>query len=545
MPSRSQVPEDIAPRPPSHSLRPVVMSPRGMIVAGTPLAAEAGARALAQGGNAMDAAIAAAGVQAVVMPHLNGLGGDLWLLHVATDGRVRVLNASGPAPQAATPEAFGARGLTAVPFRGIEAVSVPGAVDGWFRALGALGRLPASRVFERALEYAGDGFPVHRNFSRYLASQSFQALMRANPALGEVYWRDGRPLSPGSRLLQPDLAKTLERVVREGPDDFYRGETSRLITQASVQHRGFLSREDLGRYESRWVEPISVSYRGLTVFQVPPNSQGVTMLQQLRLLESFDLLALGHNSPEYVHLLVEAKKAAFADRGRWLADPDHAAVPLAEMLSDTRAGAFRKAFDPARGAGAPRLRPRRSRGDTTCLVAVDQDGNAVVLIQSLFEDFGSGVWVDGGGFALHNRMCGFTLEPGHPNQVGPGKRPLHTLCCSVAFRDGRLTLAYATPGGHAQTQTLVQILNNLVVFGMDVQEAVEAPRFTHEAGQLLLEARMPAGVRRALSQRGHPVGVLPAWSSVVGGAAAVAMHADSRVRQAGADPRRDSYAVPA
>jgi gamma-glutamyltranspeptidase/glutathione hydrolase len=178
-------------------------------------------------------------------------------------------------------------------------------------------------------------------------------------------------------------------------------------------------------------------------------------------------------------------------------------------------------------------------------VAVDGEGSAVVLIQSLFEDFGSGVWVDGGGFALHNRMCGFTLEPDHPNRVAPGKRPLHTLCCSVAIRDGQFALAYATPGGHGQTQTLVQVLNNLVVFEMDVQEAVEAPRFTHEPGRLLIEARLPASVRTALGRRGHPVGVLPGWSSSVGGAAAVAMHSESRVRQAGADPRRDSYAVPA
>lgn len=545
MPIRVSIPEEIAPRPESHSLRPVVMSLRAVVVAGTPLAAEAGARMLAEGGNAVDAAIAAAAVQAVVMPHLNGLGGDMWLLHVSPGGTVRALNASGPAPDGATADAFRARGLSSIPIRGIEAVSVPGAVDGWFRALGTLGRLGPSRVFERALEYARDGFPVHRNFVRYLTSRAFETLARTSPAIAATYLREGQPPVPGTRLVQPDLAKTLDRVVRDGPEEFYRGETAELIGRASARHQGFLGRKDLARYESRWVEPISVPYRGLTVFQVPPNSQGITMLQQLQTLALFDLAGLGHNSPEYIHLLVEAKKAAFTDRGRWLADPDRVPVPVAEMLSAERAATVRERFDPGRASDAPVTRRRQPRGDTTCLAAVDRDGTAVVLIQSLFEEFGSGVWVEGGGFALQNRMCGFTLESGHPNEVGPGKRPLHTLCCSVVLQDGRLALAYATPGGHAQTQTLVQVLNNLVVFGMDVQEAVEAPRFTHEPGRLLLEARVPSGVRTALARRGHPAAVLPGWSSLVGGAAAVAIHLQSGVRQAGADPRRDSYAVPA
>jgi gamma-glutamyltranspeptidase/glutathione hydrolase len=539
------VPDDVAPRPASHSLRPVVMSTGGVVVAGTPLAAAAGARLLAEGGNAMDAALAAAGVQAVVMPHLNGLGGDLWLLHVSPAGRVQALNASGPAPSGATPDAFAARSLTTVPVRGIEAVSVPGAVDGWFRALGALGSRPPARVLQPALELAHDGYPVHRNFARYLASPAFEALARLSPALPEVYRPEGRPPDPGSRLAQPDLARTLERLVKDGPDDFYRGETARLIARTSAAHQGFLSAADLAGYASQWVEPIQAPYRGLTVMQVPPNSQGVTMLQQLRALEPFDLAALGHNSADYIHLLAEAKRVAFADRARFVADPARADVPVSRLLSPEHAAEFRERFDPARASDAPRPRLRRPRGDTTCLVAIDSQGAAVVLIQSLFEEFGSGVWVGGGGFALQNRMCGFTLEPGHPNRVAPGQRPLHTLCCSVAFRDGRLALAFATPGGHAQTQTLVQILNNLTVFGMDVQEAVEAPRFTDEPGRLLVEARVPDPVRRDLARRGHPVGTLPGWSSVVGGAAAVAVHPRSGIRLAGADPRRDSYAVPA
>ena len=422
---------------------------------------------------------------------------------------------------------------------------MPGAVDGWFRALAALGRRRPAQVFERALDYARSGFPAHRNFVRYLGSPAFESLARMSPGLAATYRQGGELPMPGARLVQPDLAKSFERIVRDGPDDFYRGETAELIARTSARLGGFLGHQDLAAYTSQWVEPISVGYRGLTVFQVPPNSQGITMLQQLRALEQFDLAKLGHNSADYVHLLVEAKKAAFADRSRWLADPDRASVPVEEMLSAERAATFREGFNPTRASDAPPPRARRPRGDTTCLVAVDVEGAAVVLIQSLFEDFGSGVWVEGGGFALHNRMRGFTLESDHPNEVAPGRRPLHTLCCSAVLQGGRLALAYASPGGHAQTQTLVQILNNWVVFGMDVQEALEAPRFTHEPGRLWLEGRLPRTVRTALGRYGHSVGTLPGWSSLVGGAAAVAVHPQSGVRQAGADPRRDSYAVPA
>ena len=443
MPPRVTIPDEIAPRPAFHSLRPVVMSARGVVVAGTPLAAAAGARMLAEGGAAVDAAIAAAGVQAVVMPHLNGLGGDLWLLHVSPDGRVRALNASGPAPGGATGEAFRARGLSSVPVRGIEAVSVPGAVDGWFRALAELGRFPPARVFEAALDYAREGYPVHRNFARFLGSPAFETLARRSPALAATYRRDGQPPVPGTRLAQPDLAKTLERVVREGPDDFYRGETAELIARTSARHEGFLAREDLARYASEWVEPISVPYRGLTVFQLPPNSQGVTMLQQLRALAPFDLAGLGHNSAEYIHLLVEAKKAAFADRGRWVADPARAEVPVADLLSAERAAAFREAFDPDRASDGPVRRLWRPRGDTTCLVAIDADGTAVVLIQSLFEEFGSGVWVEGAASPCTTGCAASRSSRATPTRWRPASG--RSTPCAAAWPCGTVAWRWPTP----------------------------------------------------------------------------------------------------
>ena len=536
------VPEEIAPKPDTYSLRPVVMGKGGMVVAGTPLAAQAGARMLARGGTAADAAIAAAAVQAVVMPHMSGFGGDLFLLHAGSDGTVRALNASGPAPASATVEAYRARGFQAVPVRGIEAVSVPGAVHGWFRTLRELGRLRPAEVFEPALGYAQEGFPVHKNFIRYLGSRAFRVLSQTYPVLAQQYLRHGRLPDAGARLVQPELAQTIRRVIQDGPDGFYRGETARLIARSSADLGGFLAEGDLARYESQWVTPIATTYQGLHVFHVPPNSQGVTMLEQLRALELFDLVALGHNSAAYIHLLVEVKRAAFADRDRLVADPDVVRVPVEEFLSVQKAREFQKAFDPQHASGG-HTTPKQPGGDTTCLVAVDKEGNAVSLIQSLYEEFGSGVFIEGAGFVLHDRLCGFTLEPGHPNVLAPGKRPLHTLCCSLVTKGNRLVLAFATPGGHSQTQTLVQVLQNFLTYGMDVQEAIEAPRFVHTGAQVLLEKRIPESVRSALEQRGHLVDYLPEWSTLVGGCAAIAIHPEEGTRQGGADPRRDSYAV--
>ena len=273
------------------------------------------------------------------------------------------------------------------------------------------------------------------------------------------------------------------------------------------------------------------------------------MLQQLKALEPFDLAGLGHNSPEYIHLLVEAKKAAFEDRDKLVADPNVVPVPIADLLGVNRAETFRDGFDAKRTSdGAVRaVNVQRRTGDTTVVTVVDREGNAVALIQSIFADFGSGIFVDQGGFALQNRMCGFTLEPSHPNALGPGKRPLHTLCCSIITQERRLHTVCATPGGHAQTQTLVQVLNNMTVFGMDPQEAIEAPRFTHQSGRLFLELRLGDATTASLRVRGHEVENLPSsWSDVAGGAAViVAPSENGACLAAGADPRRDGYAIPA
>lgn len=539
------VPDEIAPKPEFHSIRPVILSKGGVIVAGTSLAAEAGAAMLRAGGNAMDAAIAAALVQAVVMSHMNGFGGDLFILHRSATGKVSCLNASGPSPATATLEAFHARGLKEVPARGIESASVPGAVEGWFSALAKFGKLKPAQVFEPALNYAREGFPVHKNLIRYLLSPAFQQLRTMTPSLEPVFYRDGRPPEFGTLLKQPAMARMIERLIRNGPNEFYRGETAEMIDNESKRHRGFLTRSDLGEYKSQWVEPLSVDYRGYRVYQVPPNSQGIAMLQQLRALEPFDLAAAGHNTPDYITLLIAAKRRAFADRDSLVADPDVVAVPVEEMLSNAHIAGFcdavRGAGGQPQGAGAH----RRPVGDTTALAVVDAEGNGVSLIQSLFDDFGGGIYVADAGFALQNRMCGFTVEPGHKNVLAPGKRPLHTLCTSMVTRDDKLFMSLVTPAGHAQTQTLVQILNNIAVFGMDPQEAVEAPRWIDEATRILMESRFSPSVGKALEAMGNRVEWIPPWSGLSGGASAIVVNPQSGTRMAGADPRRDSYAIPA
>jgi gamma-glutamyltranspeptidase/glutathione hydrolase len=532
--------EELSPRGPHYSLRPPIMTTGGLVVAGSPLASHAGAEILSAGGNVIDAAIAAAAVQAVVVPHLNGPGGDMFMLYRTADGKIKALNASGPAPAGASLSAFEQRGLTTIPIRGIEAATVPGAVDGWFRALRDAGSLSARKVFTRALSYAVEGFPAYANFISYLSTESFKAALKFEPRLGPMFMANGKPPRKGELIRQPELARTLERLISDGPDDFYRGDTARLILAESKRRKGFFEERDLANYKSRWIDPISVRYRNLEVFQVPPNSQGITMLQQLLFLANCDLASLGHNSAQYIDRLVSAKLAAFSDRASLVCDPEFVQVPVTDMLSEGRLRAFAREMQ-VRTAVAPNTAPSE-RGDTVSLVAIDRQGNIAVLIQSLSEDFGSAVAITGAGFVLSNRMGGFSLQKGHPNQVAPGKRPLHTLCCGIAVENGHPVLAYATPGGHAQTQTLVQVLNNLVLFGMDIQEAVEAPRFSHEAGHLLLEGRIGSATHVALSQAGHAVHRLPDWSSIAGGCTAIAVDHDSGMRCAGADPRRDAYA---
>lgn len=531
--------------------RSVVLARNGMIATSQPLASAAGLRVLQQGGNAIDAAITAAAVLSVVEPTMNGVGGDLFaIVYDAKTKTIRGLNASGRSAAAATPEEYRRRGLDAIPYRGALSVSVPGVVDGWNELLTKHGTTTLARALEPAIAYARDGFAV----SEIIATQwaDAQPTLAKDPAAAATFLVNGRAPAAGDVFKNPKLAATLEQIARGGRDAFYRGPIAQAIGADMQARTALLTAADLAAHRSDWVDPISTTYRGYEVLELPPNTQGIVALQMLNILEGFDLKSLGHNSAAYLHLLVEAKKIAFADRETWLADYD--AVPkeaLKRMLSKDYAAQRRKEIDPQRAAQAyPALRltgaaPSRldipeARGDTIYLTAADKDGNVVSLIQSIFENFGAGVVAGDTGIVLHNRGNLFSLEAGHPNLLAPGKRPFHTLVPAMVLRDKRPWLSFGVMGGDMQPQGHVQVLLNLIDFGMNVQEAGEAPRFRHSAAGLAVESAISPEARFGLDQRGHRV---VSQVGMFGGFQGILIEPKTGVLQGGSDPRKDGLAI--
>ena len=531
--------------------RSVVLARNGVIATSQPLASAAGLRVLQQGGNAIDAAVTAAAVLAVVEPTMNGLGGDLFaIVYDAKTKSVRALNASGRSPAAATPAEFKKRGLDDIPYRGELSISVPGVVDGWNELLTKHGTRTLAQALEPAIAYARDGFAV----SDIIATQwkdAEQTLAR-DPAAAKTFLPGGRSPVAGDVFKNPNLATSLEQIARGGRDAFYRGPIAKAIGADMQARKALLAETDLAAHTSDWVQPISTTYRGLEVLEMPPNTQGVVALQMLNILEGFDLKALGHNSDAYLHLLVEAKKIAFADRDAWLADYD--AVPkaaLERMLSKAYAAERRKEINPNRAAQsyaplslgsaapAPEEHPE-ARGDTIYLTVADREGNVVSLIQSIFENFGSGIVAGDTGIVLHNRGNLFSLRAGHPNYLAAGKRPFHTLVPAMVMKDKRPWLSFGVMGGDMQPQGHVQVLINLVDFGMNVQEAGEAPRFRHSAAGLALESAITPEARYGLDARGHRV----IWSvGVFGGFQGILIDPKTGVLMGGSDPRKDGLAI--
>jgi gamma-glutamyltranspeptidase/glutathione hydrolase len=546
----SQSPGD-RPAPNPRSTRSVVMARNGLIATSQPLASAAGLRVLQQGGNATDAAVTAAAVLAVVEPTMNGLGGDLFaLVHDPKVGAVRALNASGRAPRAATPEEFRKRGLDAIPYRGELSVSVPGVVDGWHELLSKHGTITLAQALEPAIRYARDGFAVSEIIS--VQWKDAEGTLSRDPTAAGTFLPGGRAPAAGEIFTNPRLAATLETLAKGGRDAFYRGPIGRAIADDMKRRNGLLAEADLAAHRSDWLDPIATTYRGYEVLEFPPNTQGVTALQMLNILEGYDLKRIGHNSAAYLHLLVEAKKAAFADRDAWLADLS--AVPpavLQRLVSKEYAAERRKAIDPQRAAAAYRPMsarergrtpepPPEARGDTIYLTAADGRGHVISLIQSIFENFGSVIVAGDTGIALHNRGTLFSLSPEHPNVLAPGKRPFHTLVPAMVLRDKRPWLSFGVMGGDMQPQGHVQVLLNLIDFGMNVQEAGEAPRFRHSAGGLALESAISAQAREGLSERGHRLihGV-----GIFGGFQGILIDPKTGVMMGGSDPRKDGLAI--
>jgi gamma-glutamyltranspeptidase/glutathione hydrolase len=524
-------------------MRPDVMGRDAAVVSDHALASAAGAAVLRQGGNAIDAAITMAGVLAVVRPHMNGVGGDAFLLiREARTGRVYALNGSGRAGSRATPEFFAQRKLTGIPGSGILSVSVPGAVQAWEDALRRFGTITLAVALAPGIRYAEQGFPVSTRLSRDITEELHK--VEGDAELARVFLSSGKAPEPGAMLVERDLATTLRAIARDGAKALYSGSIARHITDYMQKEDGLLTAVDLAKHESSWHDAISTTYLGRTVLAFPPNSQGMAFLELLNLIEAADVSAATHNSAEYIHILAEAAKLAYAERDRFLADPAFATVPLATLLSKEHARELAKRIlrDTVVAPSGDDRKPNGS-GDTVYLCVVDKDGNAVSMIQSLFASFGSGRMVPGTGIVLHNRGALFTLDASHPNVIAPGKRPFHTLSPAMALNaDGSLAAVFGTPGGDGQPQTLVQVLNNVWRFGMTPQQGVEAPRWrVFGRGRIGVEPGIPDIVRVALGRRGQNVAVQEP-SAEFGGAQMILINA-SGAKLTGADPRREAYAI--
>ncbi len=531
--------------------RPDVRGITGAVSAGHPLAAAAGHDVLRRGGNAMDAAIAMAGVLAVVRPHMNGVGGDAFALYYeAESGRVHAMNGSGRAGDLATPALFAGRELNEVPGNGPLSVTVPGAVAAWVDAADRFGTLPVDELLAPAIGYARGGFPVSTRLASDIRAQS-GAL---NDHARALYMPNGEPPPVGRLLLNPALASTLELIARSGKDGFYRGRVAERLATFIEAEGGYVRAADLAAHATTWVEPLRGDFEGYTMLVLPPNTQGIAQLQLFEMARSFDVGAMGHNSAAYLHTLIELKKLAFADRDQWAADPEFTDIPLGDLLDGGYLARRAGMVDPDRAAEqrAPGVVPAtlvagRSRddsGDTVYLTAVDQWGNAVSWIQSLFAGFGSGLLEPETGVVLHNRGALFNLEAGHPNVIAPGKRPYHTLTPMMAVHgDGSFAFTLGTPGGDSQPQSLLQIVNNLVQFGMTPQAAIEAPRFRSYGGlRVAFEDRVAASVLGHLGELGHEVEVVHGWTATFGGAQMIVRDRDGTLTAA-SDPRREAYAI--
>ena len=550
--------------------RPDVRGISGAVSAGHPLAAAAGHDVLRRGGNAIDAAIAMAGVLAVVRPHMNGVGGDAFALYYeAATGQVHAMNGSGRAGALATPALFAERGLDEMPGDGPLSVSVPGAVAAWMDALDRFGTMPRDELLAPAIRYARDGFPV----STRLASDIAASSRSLNDHARALYTPGGEPPPVGSLLRNPALAATLDRIAQGGKDGFYHGFVGERLAAFLEAEGGYVRAPDLAAHTTTWVEPLSGGFEGYTMLVMPPNTQGIAQLQLFEMARSFDLQAMGYNSAEYLHTLIEMKKLAFADRDQWAADPEFTDLPLDELLDPGYLARRADMVDPdaaaaSRMTGVPTDMvaasgeegvsadaaagrsdtatgsARNDSGDTVYLTAVDQWGNAVSWIQSLFAGFGSGLLEPETGIVLHNRGALFNLEPGHPNIVAPGKRPYHTLTPMMALHDdGSFAFTLGTPGGDSQPQSLLQIVNNYLLFDMAPQAAIEAPRFRSYGGvRVDFEDRFGAAVLAELGALGHEPGVVHGWTATFGGAHMIVRDPEGTLTAA-SDPRREAYAI--
>lgn len=530
--------------------RSVALAQRGMVCTSQPLASSAGLEVLRGGGNAVDAAVAAAAVLNVVEPYNTGIGGDCFaLVWSARERCLFGLDGCGRSPAAATLAEMKRRGLDAVPGQGILTVTVPGTVDAWATALARFGTRSLAEVLAPAIHYAEAGYPV----SELVAHQwglSVEFGFLKNDAARRCFTVAGRAPRVGEVVRLPDLARTLGRIAAGGRDELYRGELAREIVALSQAEGGLLAASDLAEHASSWVEPISAEYRGYRLYEMPPSTQGVTALLALGVLASFDLGALEPDSAEALHLRIEAVKLAFADRNAYVADPAQTVVPLDRLLAAGYARERAARIDPRRALpeAAPGLLPSGGRGgsETVYLTVADGEGNVVSLINSLYGPFGSGLVAGDTGIVLQNRGRGFRLDPSHPSCLAPRKRPFHTLCPAMLFREGEPVVSFGVMGGDVQAQAHVQVVSNLVDFGANVQEALDAPRFHYlDGARVAFEEEVPSQTRERLAALGHePATPLEALvRGGFGGGQGIQIDRASRVYWGGSDRRKDGSAI--
>jgi gamma-glutamyltranspeptidase / glutathione hydrolase len=521
--------------------RSIVRAEHGMVASSQPLASQVGLEVLKRGGNAVDAAIAMAAVLNVTEPMMTGVGGDMFaLVYWAKTGELKGLNASGRAPRALNLDYFAKKGIKTMPLTGMEPITVPGAFDGWVTLLEKYGTMKLPDLLAPAIEYAEKGFPVMEKAARDWEASADK--LRKTPAAASNYLVDGRAPRAGEMFRQKNLARTLRTLARGGRDAFYKGEIGRAIVDYCQKNGGFLSMQDLAEHKSDWVEPIATDYRGYKVYECPPSGQGLTALLTLNILEGFDLASMNTRPDLYYHTLIEATKLAFADRNKYIADPAFAKVPVARLLSKEYAAGRRALISPDRAIEAPEPGVVVNESDTTYFTVIDKDRNAVSFINSLFEEFGSGIVAGDTGIVLHDRGSGFSLDPKHANRLEPGKRPFHTIIPAMVLKDGKLFMSFGVMGGAIQPQGHIQVLANFIDLGMNLQQAIEAPRFRYVAGnRVILEDAMTEPIIKSLIDKGHQRASQSGAS--MGGGQAIMIDPVSGTLMGASDPRKDGMAL--
>ncbi|MEC7771857.1 MAG: gamma-glutamyltransferase [Bacteroidota bacterium] len=533
--------------------RSEILAQNGMAATSQPLATQVALDILKKGGSAIDAAIAANAVLGLVEPASCGIGGDVFaIVWSAEEQKLYGLNGSGRAPQSLSIDYFMEKGLKYVPLYGPLPVSVPGCVDGWFTLHEKFGRLSMEDILQPAIDYGNNGFPVSEVIAYEMAS-SYEGL-KDQPGFAQTYMPSGRPPVKGEVFVNQDLANTYKQIVQGGRDAFYKGSIAKTIDSYMKKHGGFLSYEDLASHTSNWVTPVSVNYRGYDVWELPPNGQGTAALQMLNILEGFDIGEMGFGSAEYLHVLTEAKKLAYEDRAKFYADPEFNKIPLETLLSKEYASQRRNLMSPDKAADTyPAGDMEIETGNTTYLTVADKDGNMVSFIQSIYSEFASGMVPDGLGFVLQNRGQMFNVQDrSHANALEPGKRPFHTIIPAFITKDGKPWISFGLMGGAVQPQGHAQIVVNIVDFGMNLQEAGDAPRMRHRGssqptgskmtngGTLYLESGFDTETLRELRKKGHRIGF---GVGMFGGYQAIGVDLENRVYTGASESRKDGQAA--